>query len=133
LYSSVEASLHCHHQLTFSDGEICTPVITKVNIHVTKKCLKKQRTRLILIKKYIFTVSTSCSYMAEYFFFQILIAYYTCTLKLKRVNFSSLYQIFSVGTKQGNDSNVNLYFTIRFPYFISLTLFLFLGGMYRRQ
>ena len=35
LYSSVEASLHCHHQLTFSVGEICPPVITKVNITVT--------------------------------------------------------------------------------------------------
>ena len=35
LYSSVEASLHCHHQLTFSVGENCTPVITKVNIHMT--------------------------------------------------------------------------------------------------
>ena len=35
LYSSVEALLRCHHQLTFSVGEICTPVITKVNIHMT--------------------------------------------------------------------------------------------------
>jgi hypothetical protein len=40
---------------------------------------------------------------------------------IKVINFSSLYQIFSVGTKQGNDSNVNLYYAIRFPYFISLT------------
>ena len=35
------------------------------------------------MKKYIFTVNTLCSYMAEYFCFQILIAYYTCTLKLE--------------------------------------------------
>ena len=33
--------------------------------------------------------------------------------------------LFSVGTKQGNDNNVNLYHTIRLPYFISLTLFRF--------
>ena len=39
LYSSVEASLHCHNQLTFSVGEICAPVITKVNIHVTSTLL----------------------------------------------------------------------------------------------
>jgi hypothetical protein len=44
---------------------------------------------------------------------------------IKVINFSSLYQTFSVRTKQGNDSNVNLYYTIRFPYFISLRLFLF--------
>ena len=44
---------------------------------------------------------------------------------IKVIDFSSLYQICSVGTKQGNDSNVNLYYTIRFPYFISLTLFIF--------
>jgi hypothetical protein len=44
---------------------------------------------------------------------------------IKVINFSSSYQIFSVGTKQSNDSNVNLYYTIRFPFFFSLTLFLF--------
>jgi hypothetical protein len=44
---------------------------------------------------------------------------------IKVIDFSSLYQIFSVGTKQGNDSNVKFYYTIRFPYFISLTLFIF--------
>ena len=36
---------------------------------------------------------------------------------IKVIDFSSLYQICSVGTKQGNDSNVNLYYTIRFPLF----------------
>jgi hypothetical protein len=46
---------------------------------------------------------------------------------IKEIKFSSLFQgFFSVGTKQGNDSNVNLYYTIRFPYFISLTLLIFI-------
>jgi len=36
---------------------------------------------------------------------------------IKVINFSSFFfRFFSVGTKQGNDSNVNLYHTIRFPY-----------------
>ena len=81
---------------------------------------------LLRFEKKIFChIRTQCVYRKYIFLYENK----SCSLLglncIKVINFSSLYQIFSVGTKQGNDSNVNLYYTIRFPYFISLTSFLF--------
>ena len=115
IFSSVEASLHCHHQLTFSVGDICTPVITKVNIHMTSTSqynmlLRFERKYFAIYEHDMFTVNI-------YFFIRIsrVLCFFKHFLWFKLYK-SDQFQFFIwVFFQSGNDSNVNLYYTIRFP------------------